>query len=364
MKSILIVCITLLLTLSLQACTTGTEAFKEQAEGGGKPESIALLEPITLGGSQQWLLIRGEDKSKPILLFLHGGPGSPYIGLAHTFQRELEKHFVVVQWDQRGSGKSFPGTPPASMTVAQFQADTHELILKLRERFVREKIYLAGHSWGAYLGLAEAHRYPENLYAYIGTGQMIDLVKQEQMSHDFVLEHARKENNEKVISQLNEIGYPPYADAVKGMETKYGQLWEYGGMIDGASGPSPFVKALIKAREYSLWDITKFVRGMSFSLQNLADNEGKNFWNLKAPDTAIAYRVPVFFITGENDRVTPLPLIRDYTAALQAPMKASFVIKNLGHFAFFKDSAQFSGIMVDILKRTQDQAASMQASRQ
>ena len=160
----------------LKGCSASTGAFKDSS-GRVDPEGIALLESVTLGGHRQWVLVRGADKTNPILLFLHGGPGSPYMGLAHAFQGDLEKHFVVVQWDQRGSGKSFPDTPPGSMTVDQFRADTHELVLWLRQRFHRDKIYLLGHSWGAFLGISEAKSHPENLYAYIGAGQMIDLVK-------------------------------------------------------------------------------------------------------------------------------------------------------------------------------------------
>ena len=343
-----------ILVLFLQACSTRTEPFKDSA-GRVDSEAIAFLEPVDLGGSRQWLLIRGANRSNPVLLFLHGGPGSPYIGLAHTFQSELEKHFVVVQWDQRGSGKSFPNTLPASMTVDQFHADTHELVLLLRQRFNREKIYLLGHSWGAFLGLAEAKKHPENLYAYIGAGQMIDLVKQEQLSHDFVTARAKAENNKKALKQLNEIGYPPYRDAAKGMEVKYSWLWEYGGMIEGETGPFPFVKALLKAKEYSLLDISRFVRGMSFSLQQLADNEGGNFWRLKAPDPATGFQVPIFFITGEHDRVTPAVLIAGYENALKAPMKQSFILKDAGHFAFFTDPQKFSAVVIDILDRTHPQ---------
>lgn len=344
----------LIISLLLQACSTRTEAFRD-ASGRIDREAIALLEPVTLGGSKQWLLIRGANKSNPILLFLHGGPGSPYMGLAHAFQSELEKHFVVVQWDQRGSGKSYPQTPPESMTVDRFQADTHELVLLLRERFKRDKIYLLGHSWGAYLGLAEAKKHPENLHAYIGAGQMIDLIKQERLSHDFVTERARAEKNDKALKQLGEIGYPPYPDVVKGMEVKYSWLWEYGGMIDGETGPFPFVRAMLQASEYSFLDIGRFVRGMSFSLKQLADNERDGVWRLAAPDPAAGFDVPIFFITGENDRVTPAALIAEYVSTVKAPMKQSFIIEGSGHFAFFTASQKFSEAVVDILNRTRPQ---------
>ncbi len=184
---------------------------------------------------------------------------------------------------------------------------------------------------------------------------MIDLVKQEQLSHDFVTERARTEKNGKALKQLGQIGYPPYRDAAKGMETKYSWLWKYGGMIEGETGPFPFVKALLKAKEYSLLDISRFVRGMSFSLQQLAENEGDGFWRLKAPDPAGGFQVPIFFVTGEHDRVTPAALIAEYENALKAPMKHSFILRNAGHFAFFTDPQQFSAVMVDILKRTYPQ---------
>lgn len=341
-------------TVLLQGCFTRTEPFKD-ASGRVDPEGIALLESVALGGHQQWLLVRGANRTNPILLFLHGGPGSPSIGLAHTFQGELEQHFVVVQWDQRGSGKSFPDTPPGSMTIDQFHADTHALVLLLRQRFHRDRIYLLGHSWGSFLGITEAKNYPENLYAYIGAGQMIDLVTQEQLSHDFVTERAKAKGNKKALQQLSAIGYPPYRDAAKGMDVKYSWMWEYGGMIAGETGPLPFVKALLMANEYSLLDMSRFVRGTSFSLQRLADNEGAGFWRLKAPDAAAGFQVPVFFVTGEHDRVTPVALVEKYAHELHAPMKQSVIISNAGHFAFFTDPPTFSATIIDIRNRTYPQ---------
>lgn len=349
------------LILILPGCSSYTEPIKN-ASGQIDPNGIASLEQTRLGGMQQWLLIRGANQVNPILLFLHGGPGSPYMGLSHAFQQELEKHFVVVQWDQRGSGKSLPNTPKQSMTVKQFQADTHELVLQLKDRFQRKKIFLLGHSWGAYLGLAEAKKHPENIYAYIGTGQMIDLIKQEQLSHQFVLERAKAESNNKAINELIEIGTPPYRQIVNGMETKYSWLWHYGGMIEGETGPAPFVKALIKSKEYSLLDINKFVSGMSFSLQNLADNEGENFWQLKAPAPDLEFNCPIYFVTGEHDYVTPASLIEKYANELRAPEKQSFIIKQAGHFAFFTNPHEFSNIVNEIRNRTLPQADSVMAA--
>lgn len=118
-----------------------------------EPNSIASLERIRIGGVDQYILIRGNDSSLPVLLFLHGGPGMPAMYLAHAFQRELEQEFVVVQWDRRAAGKSYREDISSTLTTEQLVADTIELTNVLRARFHQDKIYLVGHSWGTYLGM-------------------------------------------------------------------------------------------------------------------------------------------------------------------------------------------------------------------
>src|SRR5690625_153367 len=108
--------------------------------------SIASLEPVRIGGIRQWVLMRGADKNNPLLLFLHGRPGSGQIGFIRKYEQELEKHFIVVNWDQRGAGKSGRKIDPSTMNLAQFVEDTHELITYLLSRFGQEQLFLTGHS--------------------------------------------------------------------------------------------------------------------------------------------------------------------------------------------------------------------------
>jgi len=138
-----------------------------------RPNSIASLEQVSLGDLKQFILIRGRNRTHPLLLFLHGGPGMPAMYLAHRFQKRLEDHFVVVHWDRRGAGKSYnKDIPLETMNVEQMIADTCELIRYLKRCFDQEKIYLVGHSWGTYLGMLVVHRHPELFYAYVGIGQL------------------------------------------------------------------------------------------------------------------------------------------------------------------------------------------------
>ncbi|QMV41125.1 alpha/beta fold hydrolase [Cohnella cholangitidis] len=187
-----------------------TPAIKD-ARGNKLPNSIAALEEVSLGGVKQSLLIRGNDKNNPILLFLHGGPGYPQIAYARKYQQRLEKDFIVVNWDQRGSGKSYHwNLTEEDMQVDKLVEDTRELTLYLTERFHQPKIFIAGHSWGSTLGALTVQRYPDNYYAYIGIGQVANSPLGELRSYEFALREARKSNNEKAIMELEAIGAPPY----------------------------------------------------------------------------------------------------------------------------------------------------------
>ncbi|MFX1343243.1 MAG: alpha/beta fold hydrolase, partial [Promethearchaeota archaeon] len=133
--------------------------------------SISSLEEITLGDLKQWIFIRGSDQKNPVLVFLHGGPGAPLLGMASSrkYDAELIKHFTVVHWDQRGAGKSFNRDIPVdSMTLDRFVEDCNELIDYLRNRFHMQKVFIVGHSGGTIIGIKTAHKYPEKIHAYVG----------------------------------------------------------------------------------------------------------------------------------------------------------------------------------------------------
>ena len=166
--------------------------------------SIASLEKVRIGGVDQWVLIRGWDRTKPVMLFLHGGPGMPAMFLAHACQRDLERDFVVVHWDRRGAGKSFNSRVPRSaLTVSQTLEDTYDLTRQLRARFGQERIYVVGHSWGRYLGLLAARAHPEDYRAFIGMGQLAGTREAVlALRRSFLLRVANETGNSKLLSRL------------------------------------------------------------------------------------------------------------------------------------------------------------------
>jgi pimeloyl-ACP methyl ester carboxylesterase len=147
---------------------------------------ISEIYPMELGAYKQWVMIRGENKNNPLLLFLHGGPGTTNIGVAAETQKLLEKNFVVVNWDQLGGGLSYnKKIPKEALTIDKMVEYSNELIQYLLKRFQREKIYLVGHCWGSLIGILVAQKYPESIEKYIGVSQVVDGKLNEKYAYEY-----------------------------------------------------------------------------------------------------------------------------------------------------------------------------------
>lgn len=179
------------------------------------PGAIYEHKAIKIGGIDQWITIRGNKPENPILLFIHGGPGSPMMPESWTFQRPWEDYFTVVQWDQRGAGKTFSAAHrkvDKTLTIDRMQADAEELIDWLRHTYGKDKIFVMGHSWGSVLGLRIAQHRPEALFAYIGVGQVINLQRNEAVSYELTLARAEAVGNAEAVRQLKAMAPYPNPD--------------------------------------------------------------------------------------------------------------------------------------------------------
>jgi pimeloyl-ACP methyl ester carboxylesterase len=269
-------------------------------------------------------------------LFLHGGPGMPMMYLAHRFQRDLESEFLVVHWDQRGAGKSFDrDLPVESMNVERFLSDTDELVALLRSRYGAEKIYLAGHSWGSYLGMLFTNRHPEMLQAYIGIGQVVDDRRASEIQDEFIRGRAAELNNEEALRELAEDG-----DRVR---EKW--LFEFGGELYGHTNWLPLLWSGLLSPEYSLIDAVNVGRGSSLSSQHMRYNA------ISEPllDAVTSVDVPVYFFIGRHDYTTPAELVELYYRKLQAPRKRIVWFEESAHFPFFEEPERFTAEMRAVL---------------
>jgi pimeloyl-ACP methyl ester carboxylesterase len=298
-------------------------------EGRIRPESVASLEKVTLGGREQYVLIRGANRSNPVLLFLHGGPGMPVMYLSYTFQRPWEEEFVVVQWDRRGAGKSYDShIPPQTINVEQEISDTRDLTNLLRQRFHQERIYLLGHSYGSYLGMLVVWRFPELFHAYVGVGQMAcSRERSRQIQDHWIRSEAVAAGNQNALNQLN--GKQPL-DREK-------WLFEFGGEVRGQKSWLPFLFIGLRSPEYSLIDAMRIAGGVNFTHRHMRYNAITG----DLMDVVTGIKVPVYFFTGRYDYTVPFQCTQEYLRRINAPAKNLVWFDNSAHFPFMEEPRKF-----------------------
>jgi pimeloyl-ACP methyl ester carboxylesterase len=308
-------------------------------DGQTVPESIAVLQSVELGGSPQWLLIRGRDISNPVLLFLHGGPGMPAMYLAHAFQRELEDDFVVVHWDRRGAGKSYSkAVPTSSLTDAQLLADALELVIYLKTRFEVDRVYLVGHSWGSRLGMLLVKKAPQHFAAYVGLGQLAFTSEIPAIQDRFIREEARKAGNRKALREL----------ALKGRSVYEKWVFKFGGELSRSTGYWPLLWTGLRAPEYTLSDILNIRKGIRLYNEFFRSVESQG----DLADEILSVRVPVYFFAGRHDYCTPFELTQRYFAKLRAPLKKMVWFEHSAHFPFFEEPQKFAAEMLKVHDET------------
>src|SRR4051794_9550399 len=162
---------------------------------------------VTIGGLDQWVTIRGDDDRKPVLLFLHGGPGDVQSALISIYA-PYERHFVLVQWDERGAGQTFAKNGAADVTLEKLIADGIDLAEQLRRRFSGQKLVVFGHSWGSLIATQMAQQRPDLFDAYVGTGQVTAWADTVQFQFDFLKRRYKEKEDANALAALQAIGKP------------------------------------------------------------------------------------------------------------------------------------------------------------
>ncbi|MGA2407321.1 MAG: alpha/beta hydrolase [Bacteroidales bacterium] len=313
------------------------------------PGSISVIETLNINGLNQKMIIRGIDTTKPILLYLHGGPGDPEFPFVRQFNPGIEDLFVVCYWDQRGAGLSYSkDIPPETMTLSQFVDDAGKVSEYLIHKFKRKKIYLLGHSWGTMLGSFTVNKYPDYYYAFISVGQVGDQERSEKISYDFVLARARELKDIKAIRTLEKIGPPPYSDpkeAIDKMMTERKYVIRYGGAVKKGDFYPEAVKPIIFCREYNLIDKINYLKGMKFTRNYLWDAIMKTNLFKAIP----LQQIPVYVLQGTSDYQTSYIIAKEYFDSLQAPVKKFCSFENSAHSPIFEEPAKFDTILKAIL---------------
>ena len=334
-------CALLVLALILPAgcCVTARPA-------DARPVGIHRSERVASDGTSLFLETHGTDRRAPVLLWLHGGPGGPERPLFRYFNSQLEDHFVVSYWDQRGAGRSYdPDADPHKLTVDQHLADLDVVVDHLRRSFSRDQIALIGHSWGGALGMLYVKAHPEKVSAFVAVAPLVSMIGAQQAQYDFVVDEASRRHDRGTLARLQRIGRPPHrtAEDLMAMETlagRYGAVFHknphkqwviFRGMLRGLARP---------------WEVPRFIHGIHVSLK--AMHEELN--DLDLTRSVLEVQVPVFFLLGRYDHHVDSTIGARYLAELRAPAKQVIWFENSAHNAPFEEPQLFNETVVRLFE--------------
>ncbi len=303
-----------------------------------QPRGIEEMRAVEIGGIQQWISVRGRDRRNPILLFIHGGPGSPEMPAGWLYQSPWEDFFTVVQWDQRGAGKTAAANDMTAVAptinVERMILDGEEMVSHLRTHYNQSKIFVLGHSWGSVIGLALAQRHPDWLHAYIGMGQVIHGRSNERVGYEWAVQRARADGNAEALTQLQAIApYPPSDRVVTPREILTQRRWvnHYGGLSWGRTGLEYEQNAARLSPSYSDPDLAARAQAGVSLVQLLPE-----LWELDLRDVS-RLDCPVFLFAGRYDYQTPSRIAADWFARLQAPRKQLIWFQNSAHMMHLEE---------------------------
>jgi pimeloyl-ACP methyl ester carboxylesterase len=292
------------------------------------PNGIEEARFVRIGGIDQYVTIRGGDRANPVILFVHGGPGDSMVPFAQIY-RPWEKHFTVVQWDQRGAGKTYGrnGRNEAPMTIDRMVRDGIEVAEYLRAHLRKDKVILLAHSFGTVLGIQMVKRRPDLFAAYVGTGQVVAKEEKEQVLYDRLMKRLAVAHDDKGMARLRIVGPPPYKSQHDLMIER-----DVAGRFDVASERQlreRMTPIVLYAPNYSLWDIHEFLGAPEFA--------GEALYRQQLPYDArklgLKFDLPFFIFEGEADTITPPDLAKAYFDSVEAPAKGFVVFRNAGHGA-------------------------------
>jgi pimeloyl-ACP methyl ester carboxylesterase len=300
------------------------------------PKAIDEQGFFKVGGIEQWVAVQGTDVANPAILFLHGGPGeaeSPFLAEFVPWEND----FTVINWDQRGSGKTYgkngPSTP--GMTVDRMADDAVEVAEIALKRLNKPKLVLVGHSWGAALGLSVVTRRPDLFYAFVGTGQPVTWALSLEDRERWARQQATAANDAATIKAMNDTANLPASDMKRVMASG---KWRWSPSdkqyltVEGAFiGNPPFP---------TTGPVADFIAGGDFT--------GPKLWpvivRFDARTQFPEIPLPFFVIEGRDDHTASFIDAEKYVAQVRAPIK-KFIPIDGGHFACFTNPTAFIGAL-------------------
>jgi pimeloyl-ACP methyl ester carboxylesterase len=296
---------------------------------------------VTVGGVEQWVTIRGQDRNNPVLLLLHGGPGNAFQSFTRRTFLDWEREFTFVQWDQRGAGKTFGRSGPVdrAVTIERMVLDAAEVTEFVRGRLAKERVILVGLSWGSLLGVRLAKARPDLFYAYVGTGQVVNYRAGKVQAYTQLMAEARARHEEQAIRELEAIGPPPYDSTTKSaVHTRWANRYE-------PSMPSNWtlLSTVLFESDASIQDL----RNLRSGIRSSEDHFRGMMDGIDLPALGTDFDVPFFVFQGALDNVAPVAQVRPYIDSIRAPHKELVLLSDAGHNAIVTKSREFLRLLLE-----------------
>ena len=294
------------------------------------PNGIQESYKTKIGGIDQWINVRGQDQANPIILFVHGGPASPLIPTLWQFQRPLEEYFTVVNYDQRGAGKTYvedhSDAVADTLHIPRYIDDAIEVAEHVRKRYGKSKVILMAHSWGTVIGLGAALKQPDLFYAYVGIGQVINTRDNERISFEYGLQQAKAHGNAAAVKELESIAPYPGDQPITRERIILARKWAqfYGGLSAFREESRYFFNAPLLSPEYSAADVCAVDQGNVFTLGRVLPE----FLNVDYKGVR-SLSIPVFMFMGRHDYTTPAQPTADWLAQGERAREAGCVVRAL-----------------------------------
>jgi pimeloyl-ACP methyl ester carboxylesterase len=298
------------------------------------PGGIQASYKTAIGGIDQWLFVRGQDKANPIILFVHGGPAAPVTPTAWQFQRPIEEYFTVVNWDQRGAGLTFRDNPQEkvadTLKVARYVDDTIEVAEHLRKKYGKAKVLLMAHSWGTVPAMGAALKRPDLFYGYVGIGQVISTRENERISFEYALAQATAHDNQEALKDLQSIAPYPGDQPITRERIVTARQWpqHYGGLSAFRSESTYYFGGPRLSPDYRPDDVKNIDEGNLFTLGRLLPE----FVTIDYSQVS-TFPIPVVMFLGRHDYTTPTAPTEAWLRQVKAPYKQAVWFERSAHMA-------------------------------
>lgn len=305
-------------------------------------------EIVSINSTKYYLRIRTCNTDNPVVLFLHGGCGSPDRAQVMKYQSPLATNFTLVAFDQRGSGYAYNKKEAKTLDLTKeiYLNDVHNVVDYLKQKFNKQKIIIVGHSFGSVLGVWYVQQYPNDVLAYVGVGQCVDYIENEKLSYAWTLQEAEKVGDNKSVAILKRIGAPldngKYKNEhQKSLMQQRAVLHKLGGAT--YSNRKPYWQELlfhevpIMLKEYSFCGMIKYVKGLSYSPNTTLAKTNPDFMN-----TAKKLDVPVYLLLGHHDMNCVYTLAEKWFEQLEAPDKKIVWFENSAHSPQWEESDKWN----------------------